>query len=367
MSPVAASYLSYSHEAIFDVHPDSFRAIHHDDGSPIIEGELVQIQGLADSLQLLADNGPQEFYTGSLGSRMAAEVGGNGGRLTAEDLAAYRPIEREPIMVEIDDWEVAVNPPPALGGAVLAAMLLLVDDHPFADWTEDEVQRLALVQRAVLRYRSRVLERADDRSAAARRLLEAARVGDLRALLESPSTIHTSCVDTDGLACSVTVSAGYGSGVMVPGTGLWLNNSLGELELHPAGLDALAPGDRLPSNMTPAVARRSDGAVLAIGSPGASRITTAVAQVLLNFFHLGMSLTEAVDHPRLHVEVFDGRPTIAFEPGIPVASFDDLVVRRFPDLSMYFGGVGVTLWDPIAGHFEATDPRRSGAIGSGGR
>jgi gamma-glutamyltranspeptidase/glutathione hydrolase len=367
LSPVAAAYLTYSHEPIFDKQPESYRALHHDDGTPLIEGEIVHIDGLADSLRLLADRGPEEFYTGSLGRRMAAEVQAHGGLLNAEDLAAYRPIVREPVAVEVDGWRVATNPPPALGGSVLAAMLLLAEGRPFREWTTEEARRLARVQRAVLRYRARVLDAAADRAAAADFLLERARMGDLGALMDSPSTIHTSCVDTDGLACSVTVSAGYGSGIMVPGTGLWLNNSLGELELHPAGLDAFGPGDRLPSNMAPTVARRGDGAVLAIGSPGASRITTAISQVLLNFIHLGMSLTDAVEHPRLHVEVFDGKPTIAFEPGIPVEPFDDLVARRFPDLSMYFGGIGVTLWDPLAGHFEATDPRRSGAVGSGGR
>ena len=366
LSPVAGSYLAYSHEPIFDVHPDSARALHHPDGTPLAVGDRVHVDGLADSLRILAAEGPGAFYTGSLGRRIAAEVAGNGGRLTEADLAAYRPIVRTPVTAEADGWRVATNPPPALGGAVLAAMLVLLDDHPFSAWTAEEARRLATVQRAVLRYRAREMDRATDREAAAARLLEAARAGDLSELLSSPSTIHTSAVDGDGLGCAVTVSAGYGSGVVVPGTGLWLNNSLGEIELLSEDLH-LEPGDRLPSNMAPTVARRSDGAVLAIGSPGASRITTAIAQVLLNFFHLGMSLSEAVAHPRLHVEVFDGRPTIAYEPGLPVEGFDDLAARRFPDLSMYFGGVGVTLWDPAAGHFQATDPRRSGAVVSAGR
>jgi gamma-glutamyltranspeptidase/glutathione hydrolase len=366
LSPVAGAYLAYSHEPIFDVHPDSRRAVHRPDGTPLSVGDTVHVDGLADSLRVLATEGPDSFYTGSLGRAMAAEVAGNGGRLTEADLAAYRPVVRAPVVVDADGWSVATNPPPALGGAVLAAMLVLLEDHPFSAWNAEEARRMATVQRAVLRYRAQVMDRASDREAAAARLLESARAGDLGALLSSPSTIHTSAVDGDGLGCAVTVSAGYGSGVMVPGTGLWLNNSLGEVELLPDGLH-LEPGDRLPSNMAPTVARRADGAVLAIGSPGASRITTAIAQVLLNFVHLGMSLSEAVEHPRLHVEVFDGRPTIAYEPGIPVEAFDDLVARRFPDLSMYFGGVGVTLWDPVAGHFEATDPRRSGAVVSAGR
>jgi gamma-glutamyltranspeptidase/glutathione hydrolase len=266
----------------------------------------------------------------------------------------------------VDDWQVATNPAPAIGGAVLAALLLLLDDHPFHAWTAEETARMVEVQRAVLRYRARHLDEPGARNGPVRALLEAARVGDHRRLLESGSTVHTSAVDSEGLACSVTVSAGYGSGVVVPGTGLWLNNSLGELELQPHGLSSFRPGDRLPSNMAPTIARRADGSVLAIGSPGASRITTALAQVVLNFIHLGMSLGDAVAHPRLHVEVFEGKPTIAFEPGLPVEAWGDLTARRFPGPSMYFGGVGAAMWDPVAGHFEATDPRRSGATAVAG-
>jgi gamma-glutamyltranspeptidase/glutathione hydrolase len=106
--------------------------------------------------------------------------------------------------------------------------------------------------------------------------------------------------------------------------------------------------------------------MLAIGSPGADRITTAISSVLLNFIHLGMSLRDAVAHPRLHTEVFNDTPTIAYEPGLAVEAFDDLVARRFPDLSMYFGGVQTALWDPRAGLYEAADPRRTGGIARGG-
>jgi gamma-glutamyltranspeptidase/glutathione hydrolase len=217
-----------------------------------------------------------------------------------------------------------------------------------------------------LRYRSGVLDELDTRDGAAAALLELAHEGDLEAVLASPSTVHTSAVDTEGNACSITVSAGYGSGAIVPGTGMWMNNSLGEVELIAEGFHGLAPGTRMSSNMSPTVARRPDGSVLSVGSPGASRITTALAQVLINFLHLGMSLREAVAHPRMHVEVFGGEPTIAFEPGLPVEAFDGMVARRFPDLAMYFGGVQAALWDPIAGLYGAADPRRSGGIARGG-
>jgi gamma-glutamyltranspeptidase/glutathione hydrolase len=269
-------------------------------------------------------------------------------------------------VIPLDEWQIATNPAPAVGGATLAAILLLLDDHPFGSWNEEEVRRLVRVQRAVLEYRTRRLEPANDRVAEATRLLDMARVGDLPGIVASPSTIHTSTVDTDGTGCSITMSAGYGSGFMAPGTGMWMNNSLGEVELHPGGFHGLPPGSRLFSNMAPTIARAANGSVLAIGSPGADRITTAISSVLLNFVHLGMSLRDAITHPRVHAEVFGGQPTIAHEPGLPVADFDGLVARRFPDLSMYFGGVQATLHDPRAGLFEAADPRRDGGTARGG-
>ncbi len=120
----------------------------------------------------------------------------------------------------------------------------------------------------------------------------------------SPSTATVSVVDDEGDACAITVSSGYGSGVMTPGTGIWLNNALGEQELLHGGPHSLAPGTRLTSNMAPSVARRdSDGAVLAISSPGSDRIPTAIAQVYALYTHGGLSLREAVEHPRLHVRV----------------------------------------------------------------
>ncbi len=366
LSATAIAYLDYSREPIFDRNPDSHRALHRPDGAPLLEGDRVHIEGLAEALESIGSEGPDVLYTGWIGRALAADMAAHGGRLTAADLEAYRPVRRPPIMVAAGEWMVATNPGPAIGGAAMAAMLILAEDRPFTAWTPDEVGRLAGIQRSVLEYRTRHVDNAGDREAAVADLLESARAGDHGGWLDSPSTIHTSSVDTDGLACAITTSAGYGAGVMIPGTGMWLNNSLGELELQPDGLDRLGPGERLPSNMAPTVARRADGAVLAIGSPGASRITTAVASVLLNFIHLGMPLGEAVEHPRLHVEVFEGSPTIACEPGLPVEPLDDLMVRRFPGRAMYFGGVGVTMLVPPDGLVQFADTRRALGTASGG-
>jgi gamma-glutamyltranspeptidase/glutathione hydrolase len=366
MTRASAEYLGHAHRLIFGWEAESSAIVHHDDGSPLGVGDMVHIPHLAETLHVIAEEGSQALYTGDLGRAISATIIAGGGIVTVEDLEAYRPIIRDPIRFHVDQWDLAANPPPAVGGVAMSAMLLLACHPPFEGWTRDEVRRMAEIQRAVLRYRSGALDSLDTRDGAAAALLELAHEGDLEAVLSSPSTVHTSAVDTDGNACAVTVSAGYGSGAIVPGTGLWMNNSLGEVELIAEGFHALAPGTRMSSNMSPTVARRPDGSVLAVGSPGASRITTALTQVLINFLHLGMSLRESVAHPRMHVEVFAGQPTIAYEPGLPVEGFDGLVARRFPDLAMYFGGVQAALWDPIAGLYGAADPRRSGGIARGG-
>ena len=364
---VAAEYFSYTHQAIFGWHPDSYRVIHKADGNHLQLGEIVQLPELAQTLQLIAECGVDVLYGGELGEKIAAEIQANQGLLTLEDLAQYQVIERAPIIIDFGDWEIATNPSPAVGGSCLAAMLLLMEKRSLHQWNAATVRTIAEIQQAVLQYRSNYLEdkNGDLIEQEVARLLLMAAQDDWQHLTKSPSTIHISAVDSDGLACSISASSGYGSGVMAKGTGLWLNNSLGEIELHPQGLHDLSPGTRLTSNMAPTVCRRSDGTVLAIGSPGASRITTAIAQVLFNFISLDMSLEQAISHPRLHFEVFNRIPVIAFENGLNTNNLK-LTSRKFKKLSMYFGGVQAAYGHPTNGLTAAADPRRTGGIAWGG-
>ena len=163
------------------------------------------------------------------------------------------------------------------------------------------MSRLVAIQRAVLDHRLDVLDLAEDLDAAGRELLAMVDRGWDPVANASGSTVHVSAVDADGIACAITASAGYGSGATVPGTGILLNNCLGEPELNRRGVHALPPGTRLGSNMAPSVGRHRDGSVLAIGSPGADRITTALLQVLGGYALGGLDLQAAVDSPRLHV------------------------------------------------------------------
>ena len=167
-------------------------------------------------------------------------------------------------------------------------------------------------------------------------------------------------MDQDGLACAITCSAGYGSGEMPGGTGLWLNNCLGELELNRRGLAAGPPGARLPSNMAPGVARCGD-AILAFGSPGADRITTALQQFLLFHLLLEQDLEAANAAARLHVEVGRKELSVSTEAGV-VMSDPGFPVRSYPGLNMYFGGVGAARFDGGSRLAASADPRRVGGV-----
>ena len=243
--------------------------MHDDDGSVIKAGTTVVIPELAEALELIARDGAETMYTGELAELLIHDMAENDGILTAEDLAAYEAVVRPALMVRQNGWRLATNPPPAVGGVAVAAMLALLDGVPAdGSWRQSEIERLVEVQHAVLGQRLAELDEEDQRQLEGKKLLDLAAAGDLRAL-SSPSTATVSVVDDEGDACAITVSSGYGSGVLTPGTGIWLNNALGEQELLHGGPHSLAPGTRLTSNMAPSVARReSDGAVLAISSPG---------------------------------------------------------------------------------------------------
>ena len=361
LSPASYGYLKYSGESIFGIDPDSRRALFHDDGRLREPGEIVTVPHLAESLRILANEGPGAFYAGPLGEAIADFVNAEGGLLGRADMAQCRPVRREALIVDLDDWEIALNPPPAIGGASLAAMLMELRRAGISRWGANEVRTLAAIQTAVLGYRRERLDWSTSLEADVDRMLEKCVRGEfLEGWRNSSSTVHTSAVDDTGLACAITMSSGYGAGIMPPGTGLWLNNSLGELELNRRGFEVGPPGTILPSNMAPTVARRGDGTTMAVGSPGADRITTALAQFLFNHLHLDMGLQQAADHPRVHAEFVDGRFRLACEPGIPTERVE-LPVRDFDELSMFFGGVAAACWSPLDGFTTGADQRRAGS------
>jgi len=270
------------------------------------------------------------------------------------DLAAYQAVIRPANRTRLGRWDIATNPPPSIGGPVLTTMLRMLAQ------SGTDPASLIDVQTRVLRYREDNLDRAVDLAAAGLGMLGAQSEGDRAALSTSGDTVHVSAVDAAGTACSITSSAGYSSGVTIPGTGLILNNCLGEPELNRLGLHALPPGVRIASNMAPTTARSTDGGLLAIGSPGADRITTALMQVMGRYCLNDADLQEGIDAPRLHIQLVGDHEVVHHEPD---PAIEAQVIGReavaHPPHAMYFGGVAAAFRAGDGTLQAAADPRRS--------
>ena len=276
-----------------------------------------------------------------------------GGTLTEADLAGYEAIAREPIRVGYRGYDVFTNPPPSAGGILIASVLAQLDREP-APPTQGRL--VAAMEEA---HRARTPEFMEGLD----------RPGFLDEFMASQlgSTTHISVLDGDGRACAVTCTNGEGSGIIVPGTGVHLNNMMGEEDLSPLGFFTHPVGRRLPSMMAPTVVAR-DGAVhVALGSAGSNRIRSAILQVILGVIDRGLDLVDAVEAPRVHWE--DG--VVYAEPGVDADALAAAgrKLAPFKDLNVFFGGAQAVRRDPATGELRGRGrpaPRRRGRHGVSG-
>ncbi|WP_270887048.1 gamma-glutamyltransferase [Pedococcus sp. 5OH_020] len=361
----AATYLAITGESVFSWDENTAPLVRRPDGRLVLAGDLAVNPDLADTLEQIGDEGARSLYVGDLGARIAADSDARGGLVTAADLAAYRAVVRTPLRLRLGSWDVATNPPPSVGGPMLAVMLGELAGADGTSGSSWDWARVVEIQHRVLSYRHAVHDLSTDLEEDGYAFLETIERHGLAGLPTSSSTAHVSAVDSEGTMCAITASSGYGSGATVPGTGMMLNNCLGEPELNRLGLHALAPGTRLASNMAPTVARSDAGDRLAIGSPGADRITTALMQVLGRHCLSGASLQEAVDAPRLHVRILeDGVARVEYEDdeGISAAvQASGMASVSHGPRSMFFGGVGAAERTADSSLTVAGDPRREAA------
>lgn len=324
------------------------------EGRVLREGEKLRNPGYAALLEALAAGRVTGLDSPEVSDGLLSAMRRHGGLLTAEDLAAYEVVEREPLRVTYRGHEVLTNPPPSFGGGlVLQALETLAADGPAADDVAGTVRLCdALVAMG-------------QQHAAARHVLPA------DAFRSSRGTTQISVADADGNLAAMTTSNGSCSGVFAPGTGVHLNNIMGEDDLHPGGFHAAPPGLRVGSMMAPSVVLAPDGTALALGSGGSERIRSALTQVLVNLLDRGMTLEQAVEHPRMH---WDGA-VLQTEPGLADGVLNALHRRHEVNLwegrNLYFGGahvVGLRAPDHApegsAGRHAASagDPRRGGSV-----
>lgn len=334
------------------------------------EGERLSNPDLANAFEALAWEGASLFYRGEWARRMAEASRERGGHLGRGDFDAYRVERRTPLAFEYGGAACRINPPPSPGGCLIALALELLDgwlgpEVGAGDRAHADALVRAMHGASLARDRHGVAEARDARALS--RLLQPERLAEWkRSLAAHPlitrGTSHISVADREGNLASLTVSNGEGSAYVLPGTGIMLNNMLGEEDLNPAGPGCWSEGVRLASMMSPMLLRFPDRAI-ALGSGGSNRIRSAIVQVVVNLARFGMGLEAAVGAPRLHLE----GSRLSIESGWN-ADAQTHLRRRLPDLhewperNLFFGGVHAVERRHDGRLSGAGDPRRGGAV-----
>jgi gamma-glutamyltranspeptidase / glutathione hydrolase len=325
---------AYILEILAPIHDrlEGTRELYAPRGRRLREGDSIRFPELAEALERFATEGSEPFYRGEVAERLSSFVIDQGGSLGLADLAAYEAIPRTPIRVSFRGAEVLTNPRPSAGGTLIAHSLGLLEELGESSGPE----QLVAAMKATNEARSDLLG----------------------------STTHISTIDSDGTCANVTCSNGSGSGVLVPGTGVILNNMLGEEDLNPLGFHNIPAGRRVPSMMAPTVVLRDGETVLGLGSAGSNRIRSAILQTIVRAVEEGIGVEAAVRAPRLHFEA----GVVQAEPGIDEAALarieaSGVAVARRPAINLYFGGVQAVARDPDTGALSGGgDPRRGGAV-----
>ena len=306
-------YFQHSLEPIFMWH--YYSKIILENVTKNIDNGIVKLDKLSDSLNHIAIEGFNDFYEGDVSKEILKTIKQEGGHVTSEDFENYKLIEDSKFNFSYKNLNLTGHAGPSIGGLMVLKYI-------------EELNKGKSIQSLIDVYKKRKnnYEFFGDRQTIIKQ--------EILNLSRSSSTIQVNTSDDLNNHFSITFSSGYGSGVLCPNTGMYFNNSLGEIELNPQGFLGDTKGDRLISNMSPLIIKTDDG-ITTIGSPGADRISSAIAQVLINY-SMNNDWKQAIDAPRFHV---NGDGTVRAEPG----SLEiDKNITITEDYDMYFGGVCVS-------------------------
>ncbi len=328
-------------EPIFTRDP-RIQEIFYPAGHPPLPGETLKNPDLGE---FLADfpRRVEDFYYGSGAEALEAFLREQGGLITREDLRRYRVYRRKPLELTFSQGVLQTPPPPSFGGSLIALGVKAFEEiFPGGEYFSEEH----------LKALSRVLKLQAEKRALLQ--VQPEEIFKLLCSGVSAGTTHLSVGDEEGNLCGVTLTFGEGAGLLLPGTGLVLNNILGEDDLHPQGFFRHPPGRRIPSMMAPTLLVTRGGRYV-MGSGGSKRIRSALLQVILNLSFFYLSPEEAVSAPRLHFE----EGLFQAEPGFP----EELSrwvspLNLWPEKNLYFGGVHLVT-DTLEG---AGDFRRAGVV-----
>jgi gamma-glutamyltranspeptidase / glutathione hydrolase len=387
------------HDKILTQFPAS-QKIFQRDGDFYKSGEVFRQPELAETLRSIAKN-PDDFYRGAMAKQIADAVQQGGGLITAEDMARYTAKERAPITGSYHGYDIVSSPPPSSGGIALIEMLNILDGYnlrPLGDRTALEMNLVIEAFRRAYMDRSDYLGDPDYVKIPVEQLTSKKYAVSWRSSIQqghaSPSadlhrpagllpslptmaevrqepvdTTHYSVVDAQGDAVSVTttLNGGFGSGVTVPGLGFLLNNEMDDFAskqgvpnmfgLIQGPSNAIAPGKRPLSSMTPTIVLRDGKVAMVLGSPGGSTITTTVANIFLSVADEGLNIQQAVDAPRFHQQYLPD--AVMLEPGLASATTDGLQAMGYTlRIGRHWGDGECIAVDPRTGELEGGQDHR---------
>lgn len=362
-------------------------------GEPYEAGELLVQKDLAWTLKQIARQGPKAFYEGAVARRIVADMEANGGLITMQDLANYRVREREPVRGDYRGYEIVSMPPPSSGGIHLIQMLNVLEHFPLSEYGPGSADHLhVLVEAMRLAYADRAEHLGDPdfyevpaawltgkdyarELAAGIDMSKARKSAEVNpgqpAPPESFDTTHFSVMDKAGnmVSSTYTLNFSYGSGLTVTGAGFLLNNEMDDFSAKPGvpnafGLlggeaNAVAAGKRPLSSMTPTMVFKDGQPFLSTGSPGGSRIITAVLQLIVNVIDHGMNIADATHQPRIHHQWL---PDIVQHERLVNPDTLRILAQRGHDVrsSTALGALETLMFDGTT-FYGCADPRRPGS------
>lgn len=374
-------------------------AIFLDHGKPYAAGARLRQPQLAHTLQLIASQGPQAFYRGSIAHAIVAASERNGGLLTMKDFADYKIQWRQPVSCRYRGYEVVSAPPPSSGGAAVCELLQVLEAYPLAQWgygSTAATHYLADAERFAFADRNADLGDPAFVKNPISMLLSPAHAAAIRAHIkpdtatpedqveasldaaEGQHTTHYSVVDAHGNAVAVTytINLYFGNGQIAGDTGFFLNDEMDDFTskvgvpnsfgLLQGQANVIAPGKRPLSSMAPTIVLKDGQLFMVTGSPGGSTIISTTLESILNVVDFGMNLQQAVDAPRMHDQ---GEPNVIMvEPGYLTPSTQAALEKMGYRIQMRrpWGADEAILRDPHSGMLEgANDDRRQGGLAAG--
>lgn len=378
---------------------DAAKEVFAPGGQPLPEGALLVQADLAKTLRLIRERGAEVFYGGTLGQAIVKTVEAKGGTMTLADLKGYQAKFREPVRGTYRGYEIVSMPAPSSGGLTLLQMLKILEGYDIHALGHNTTQTLHLMIEAMhLAYadRGKYLGDADFVKIPFKGYLDERYIAQRRALIDfqhanpnvkagdpwqfedqkpvalrdvppvdQPSqTTHFTVRDRWGnlVSYTTTIEDVFGSGMMVPGYGLMLNNEMTDFDFTPGGANQVLPGKRPRSSMTPTIVFKDGKPVFSVGSPGGATIITTVLQVIMNLIDHGLTVQEAIDAPRIFSSSY---PNVSWEAGLPESVRQELTLRghKLADAPTTIGSVQSIVIDLTTGKlYGAADARREGTV-----